>query len=168
MDPNHKYVIGDAYSYYGEKDYYIKNPSLTWLGIKIPDALNPDQNNDEAQKREALGGAVLAISLNELGELFTVGTSATKGLSVIGPRSTYRLFAKQIGARFLDVSDEAWTWAKNEKFLAGIVKRGDDVIFSGKFDPARLDPNSVLAQEIKYLVEHGYKWTSDFSKLVKQ
>ena len=56
---------------------------------------------------------------------------------------------------------------ENVKFLQGVVKRGDDVIFSGKYNPARLDPNSVLAQEIRYLIRHGYKWTSDYSKLVK-
>jgi RHS repeat-associated protein len=93
---------------------------------------------------------------------------AAKGVSVIGPRATYREFAKSIGAKFLNVTDDAWTWAKNEKFLAGVVKRGDDVIFAGKFNPAKLDPNSVLAREIKYLTERGYKWTDDFSRLIKK
>ena len=67
----------------------------------------------------------------------------------------------------MNVTDKAWTWAKNEKFLAGVVERGDDVIFAGKFNPAKLDPNSVLAREIKYLLDSGYKWTKDFSKLTK-
>jgi hypothetical protein len=40
---------------------------------------------------------------------------------------------------------------KNVKFLQGVVKRGDDVIFFGKYNPARLDPSSVLGQEIRYL-----------------
>jgi len=93
---------------------------------------------------------------------------AAKEISVIGPRATYREFAKKIGANFLDVTDEAWTMRKNVTFLQGVVKRGDDVIFSGKYNPARLDPSSVLAQEIRYLQRHGYSWTNDFSKLIKQ
>ncbi len=168
MDPNVKYIIGSSYRYYGKRDYYIKNPVVYWLGIKISDPKNPDQNNAEAEKRNAGGEAALLLALDGLGELFEVGNAARKGVSVIGPRATYRQFARQIGARYLDVADEAWTWAKNEKFLAGVVARGDDVIFAGKFNPAQLNPESTLAKEIEYLIERGYKWTADFSKLVKQ
>ena len=99
----------------------------------------------------------------------TGGTSkAAKGISVIGPRATYRQFAEKIGANFLDVTDKAWSWAKNEKFLAGIVKRGDDVVFAGKFNPNRLKQGTPLADEINYLIEHGYQWADDFSKLIKK
>ncbi len=93
---------------------------------------------------------------------------AIRGVAVIGPRATYRQFAKNIGARYLTVIDEAWSWSKNRRFLAGVVRRGDDVIFGGKFDPAALDLKSVLAREIKYLTERGYEWTDDFSKLIKK
>ncbi|MDM8178155.1 hypothetical protein QT327_27985, partial [Olivibacter sp. 47] len=94
--------------------------------------------------------------------------NAAKGISVIGPRANYREFAKKIGANFLDVTDDAWTMRKNVEFLQGVVKRGDDVIFSGQYNPARLDPNSVLAQEIRYLQKNGYSWTDDFSRMVKK
>ncbi|GAA4314336.1 hypothetical protein [Compostibacter hankyongensis] len=93
---------------------------------------------------------------------------AVKEVSVIGPRATYREFAKKIGTNFLDVTDEAWMMRKNVEFLQGVVKRGDDVIFSGKFNPAKLDPKSVLAQEIRYLQRHGYSWTDDFSRMIKK
>jgi hypothetical protein len=56
-----------------------------------------------------------------------------------------------MGANFLNVTDDAWTMRKNVKFLQDVVKRGDDVIFAGKYNPAKLDPSSVLAQEIRYL-----------------
>ena len=92
--------------------------------------------------------------------------SVEKGVSVIGPRATYRQFAEELGANYLKVSDDAWTWSKNEKFLEGVVKRGDDVIFAGKFDPDFLDKTSVLAKEINYLERKGYQWTSNFSKMV--
>jgi RHS repeat-associated protein len=91
-----------------------------------------------------------------------------KGTSVIGPRATYRQFAKDRGANFLDVTDKAWTKEKNIEFLEGVVRRGDDVVFAGKYDPARLDPTSMLAYEIKYLIDRGYRWTADFSRLIKQ
>jgi RHS repeat-associated protein len=91
-----------------------------------------------------------------------------KGVSVIGPKATYREFAKKIGANFLDVIDEAWSMRKNVQFLQGVVKRGDDVIFAGR--RATLDPNSVLAQEIRYLERHGYSWIEDiyFSRMIKK
>jgi hypothetical protein len=94
--------------------------------------------------------------------------SKAKNISVIGPRATYRQFAQEIGAHYLKVTDKAWTWAKNQKFLEGIVKRGDDVVFAGKFNPKYLDPKSVLAKEINFLKDHGYKWTKDFVKMIKE
>ena len=100
-----------------------------------------------------------------LGSLFRLG--ATKSVAVIGPRATYREFAKSMGANFLNVTDDAWTWQKNLKFLNGVISRGDDVIFAGKFNPAKLDASSVLAREINYLIQNGYKWTDDFTKLIK-
>ncbi len=110
-----------------------------------------------------VGGKVMARVVSKV-----LPRVAAKGVSVIGPRATYRETAKKIGANFLDVTDEAWTMRKNVEFLQGVVKRGDDVIFSGKFNPAKLDPNSVLGQEIRYLQRHGYSWTDDFSKMIKK
>ena len=94
--------------------------------------------------------------------------AVSRGVSVIGPRSNYREFAKKIGANYLNVTDDAWTMRKNVEFLQGVVKRGDDVIFSGTYNPAKLDPRSVLAQEIRYLQRHGYSWNKDFTRLIKQ
>jgi RHS repeat-associated protein len=103
------------------------------------------------------------------GELLKgAGKAVAKGMSVIGPRNVYREFAKKMGANFLNVTDEAWTWAKNEKYLAGIVKRGDDVIFAGKFDINKFNPNTSLGREIQYLQRHGYSWNSDFTRLIKK
>lgn len=95
-------------------------------------------------------------------------SASPKGISVIGPRATYRQFAKKVGASFLDVTDAEWTMRKNVSFLQSVVMRGDDVLFAGKYNPLKLDPKSVLAQEIRYLQRHGYSWTSDFTKLVKK
>ncbi len=86
---------------------------------------------------------------------------SSKGLSVIGPRNNYREFAKSKGAHFLDVKDEDWSQKKNLKYLKGVVSRKDDVIFSCDYDPAKLDPNSVLAWEINYLETHGYEYVGN-------
>jgi hypothetical protein len=91
----------------------------------------------------------------------------TQNISVIGPRDTYREFAQEIGANYLNVTDAEWTWQANLEFLQGIVQRGDDVIFAGRFNPRLLDPNSTLGKEIQFLEENGYKWTEDFTKLIK-
>ena len=93
-----------------------------------------------------------------------------KGVTVIGPRNTYRQYAKQIGAKCLNVTNEAYTWRKNRRFLRGVVDRGEDVVFAGKFDPARLEAggDSPLRREIRYLIKRGYEWTEDYSRLVKK
>ncbi len=105
---------------------------------------------------------------NAASKLISIFLPASKEVSVIGPRSTYREFDKKIGANFLNVTDDAWSMRKNVKFLQGVVKRGDDVVFSGKYNPKLLDPNSVLAQEIRYLKRHGYLWNKDLTKLIKK
>lgn len=101
-------------------------------------------------------------------QVIASGTQTARGVSVIGPRSIYREFAKKIGANFLNVTDEAWSMRKNVEYLQGVVKRGDDVIFAGKYNPKLLDPKSVLAQEIRYLQRHGYSWTDDLTRLIKK
>lgn len=118
------------------------------------------------------GGLSRVLSKEKVGSdgevLGAVASVAARGVSVIGPRATYREFAKKMGANFLNVTDDAWTMRKNVKFLQDVVKRGDDVIFAGKYNPAKLDPSSVLAQEIRYLQRHGYSWNKDFTRLIKQ
>jgi hypothetical protein len=140
---------------------------------------NETELEETIEDRDLLNGLISEIKkgfglLNEsLATLMTLPVSGgevtiAKGISVIGPRATYRQFAKEIGAKYLNVTNKAWTWPKNEKFLAGVVKRGDDVLFAGKFNPKKLDPTSTLAREINYLIDNGYKWTSDFVKLIKK
>jgi len=107
---------------------------------------------------------------NEAKGCFTrEAAQVAKGESVIGPRNTYRQFAKEKGAHFLDVTDDAWTWELNKKYLDEVIARGDDVLFAGKFNPELLasHPESALAKEIEYLTSHGYKWTVDLLKLTK-
>jgi hypothetical protein len=89
-----------------------------------------------------------------------------KGISVIGPRDTYAAFAEKVGANYLDPT--GWSQAKNDAFISGVIERGDDVFFAGKFDPSKLDPGSVLAGEIQQLIDAGYKWVDNFSKLIKE
>jgi RHS repeat-associated protein len=132
-------------------------------GVRFLAALG-DGNRDQITEQGIKVGLV-AIGSIGFGKIF--GTTA-KGISVIGPRSIYREFAKKIGANFLDVTDEAWTMRKNVGFLQGVVKRGDDVIFSGKYNPDLLNAKSVLAQEIRYLQRHGYSWSDDFTRLIKK
>lgn len=111
--------------------------------------------------------AVMTL-LDGLGDIFEGATAAKKGISVIGPRDTYREFAKKIGEKFLDIVQDDYSWIKNLTFLEGVVERGDDVVFAGKFIPKLLDPTSYLAKEINYLKAHGYEWVSDFSKMVRK
>jgi RHS repeat-associated protein len=122
------------------------------------------------QKLLGLGRSIVAKLTGRAAEGAAVkaGVSvAEKGISVIGPRANYRQYAQGIGANYLNVSDKAWTWAKNKQFLKGIIKRGDDVVFAGKFDPTKLNPNSTLAREINYLIKRGYQWNDDFTRLIR-
>jgi hypothetical protein len=92
--------------------------------------------------------------------------TAKNGISVIGPRDTYVAFAQKVGANYLNPT--GWSQAKNDAFIQDVIERGDDVFFAGKFDPSQLNPGSVLAGEIRQLIDAGYKWVDDFSKLIKE
>jgi RHS repeat-associated protein len=170
MDPNVTYHIGGGYKYYNKKDYYEKHPVTYVFPIGKCEICDPnyDQNNIVSAGQEVMGTTLLTILTDGVGEGAEVAATAEKGISVIGPREVYREFAKKIGAHFLDIADKDWSWTKNLEFLKGIVSRGDDVVFAGKFDPAKLTEGTPLAEEIKYLAEHGYKWTTDFTKMVKK
>ncbi|QYJ68235.1 RHS repeat domain-containing protein [Flavobacterium litorale] len=182
------YMIMDEGGKYATEIFQGKEAGLDMhkAGIKLDDinygynTLDVVENaavdfwtSDEYRTKSARETAVSYVTSLIPFEGMVVGMLAqtgklARGLSVIGPRANYREFAKKIGANFLDVTDDAWTMRKNIEFLQGVVKRGDDVIFSGKYNPARLDPSSVLAQEIRYLQRHGYSWDKNFTKLVKQ
>jgi hypothetical protein len=125
------------------------------------------QGNVVAAGQSVMGETMLIVLTDGIGEIRAGGAAAEETLSVIGPRATYREFAKKIGAQFLDVTNEEWSRPKNLEYLKGVVKRGGDVIFAGKYDAKVLDPKSVLADEIKYLLKNGYKWSSDFTRLIK-
>ena len=48
----------------------------------------------------------------------------------------------------------------------GVVERGDNVVFSGKYNPLKLDRSSMLGWEIRYLENNGYVWNSNYTKLI--
>lgn len=79
MDPGQTYKIGGTYHYYGNRDYYDRYPLMSWLGLPTvnPNDPNPDQNNDIAVKKNALGDAILAIFLNEFTEIFASESGAS-------------------------------------------------------------------------------------------
>ena len=147
-----------------------------WVDFQnqIPEVLS--NGNTPSYQSPRYSGAITPMGFDSpffvpslaFGALSLAARSAVRGVSVIGPRATYRQFAKRIGANYLNVTDEAWTMQKNMNFLSGVVKREDNVIFAGKFNPTKLNPKSVLAKEIYYLQKNGYKWTDNYSKLIKQ
>jgi len=131
MDPNKKYTIGGSYSYYGKDDYYVKHPVADWWGMKIPDPMNPDQNNDEAAKRNVAGETLLAVLLDGIGDLFEGSIVAKTGLKPLGLGSTGRTVANnlieqmamknimenpQLGRRIIEnLADARWQgWTKME------------------------------------------------------
>jgi len=63
MDPDTKYSIGDAYTYYGKDDHYGRYPLAHWMlgNVPNPHDPNPDQNNDVSSNREVLGSALLLV-----------------------------------------------------------------------------------------------------------
>ena len=145
--------------YYMHKEDVDKAVEADQLGAIQPDNVLMDT----VMTFKALKGVVAALK----GLSGMADDAVAVGKSVIGPRATYRQFAKAMGANFLDVTDAEWSWPKNLEYLKGIVSRGDDAIFAGKYNPKLLDPKSVLAKEINYLSKNGYEWVEDFSKMVK-
>jgi RHS repeat-associated protein len=114
---------------------------------------------------ETIAGAMVGYD----GPSLNPSNAVAKGLAVIGPKETYVEFGKKVGAKVFQLAaGESYSWAKNQKWLDSIIEGGYDVVFAGTFNPRLFDPTSPLGKEILYLLDHGYKWTPDFSRLVKQ
>jgi hypothetical protein len=123
MDPNETYKIGSSYRPYSKKDYYDIHPIVYVWGMKTdnPDHRdpNPDQNNLEAAKKEALGSAITTVLLCEFSEILAADaeTAAT--------------------ANAIRASEEAERFAmmSREKLLSDYVNRYSKIIdnfFKGK------------------------------------
>ena len=117
--------------------------------------------------QERLGGQLIS-TLVMLSSGFIGNGGSEEGLSAIGPRATYRQYAKKIGANYLNVTDEEWTFCKNYNFIKGAAERGDKIAFPGKFNSLELDRGSMLGWEIRYFENNGYVWNSNFTKLIKK
>jgi RHS repeat-associated protein len=81
--------------------------------------------------------------------------------------------AAEMGYNSFQISDDVWKamseaerWAANSKFLADVVARGDEIIFSHKVK-AISGEVGVFRKELEYLSEQGYKLASDGLGMVK-
>jgi hypothetical protein len=97
----------------------------------------------------------------------------TSGITVLGPRDSFRKVANQIGARYFDVPDHIWAKMTpverelaNGKFLDRTISRGDRILLSAPFDPTK--PPGGFAWEIDYMVgRKGFKISADGMELLR-
>ena len=96
-----------------------------------------------------------------------LGKSGYKGVQ------GYEKVAAEMGYNSFQVSDDVWRamseterWAANSKFLAEVVARGDEIIFSKRV-AAISGETGFFRKELEYLVEQGYQLAADGLGMIK-
>ncbi len=97
----------------------------------------------------------------------------TRDQTVLGHYPDYIKLADKLGARKFSIPEKIWNkmteaerWEANKKFLDRAIFRGDDVILSNPAQTTRL--GSAFANEIKYLLQNGYKVVEKGWKLTRK
>ncbi len=65
---------------------------------------------------------------------------------------------------FWDKMIKGEQWAANQKFFDRAIAKGSEFILATPLDKIR--PGSFFEKEINYLLKHGYKFTTDLTKLI--
>lgn len=61
---------------------------------------------------------------------------------------------------------KAEQWTANQKFLDRMIARGDDIVLSNPVKNIN-DVSGAFRQELNYLIEKGFKLSSDGTKMVR-
>ena len=98
-------------------------------------------------------------------------TSAGVADRVIGHHPQYLQVAEAIGAKYFNIPSAQWNamsesarWAANKGFLDQGIKEGAEFVLATRRTDIR--SGSILAREVKYLLEQGYQWAADKLSLV--
>ncbi|MET0465389.1 MAG: RHS repeat-associated core domain-containing protein [Chitinophagaceae bacterium] len=113
------------------------------------------------------------IGVGVAGRLALAATKITsKGTTVLGHYPDYVNLANELGARRFQIPTEIWNkmtkseqWAANQKFLDRMIARADNIRLATPLEKVR--PNTFYEQELKYLLDKGYKLSPDGLWLTK-
>lgn len=96
-----------------------------------------------------------------------------KETRVIGHYPEYIEKSKELGTKPYSIPDNVWNkmtkeeqWAANQKFLDRAIAKDAEFVLATPLDKVR--PGSYLQKEIEYLLSHGYKLSTDGTKLIKK
>src|SRR5262249_31224313 len=96
---------------------------------------------------------------------------AATATAVIGHYPAYIELADKLGARAFTVPPEIWAkmtfaeqWAANQKFLDRAIAAGATFVLATAKNDIR--SGSWLAREVEYLLQHGYEWNADATRLI--
>jgi hypothetical protein len=106
------------------------------------------------------------------GGYVTAYKGARRGIRVIGHFPDYVNVAKSIpGAKYFSIPTALWNklgsvkgWALNRKFLDRGIRLGDEFILATPI--ATMRKKSAYRDEIVYLLQHGYDFNWDYTKLI--
>jgi len=97
--------------------------------------------------------------------------AADIGRSVLGHYPEYVKLSNKIGARRFQIPGHIWDkmtdaerWAANRRFLDRMIRRGDNIFLATP--PGKVRPGSWFEKELKYLLNRGYRISSDGSRLI--
>jgi RHS repeat-associated protein len=165
------FASGDPVNY---SDPFGLSTCFIWSNQNSPDCVADKANIASCQAGgpcRTLGGSPFGAISGPLGEETATAEAATATARVIGSFPEYVDAGKALGAKIFSVPKAIWDKmsaaereAANVKFLARGVQEGAEFIVKAKNGLIRA--GSDLEKEVGYLLEKGYSWAKDGSRLV--
>lgn len=153
---------------------HIDGPTIQGLHAgKLPRA--PAEQGIEDRTSDLLD--VIMVATPGIGELGTAAREvpevAPPVLRVIGHHPEYVELGAKLHAKIFNIENsEIWKrlvesgqdWAANQRFLdRGIRAKADFLLATAR---SAVREGSTLEHEINYLLDHGYRWSSDMKRLI--
>ena len=95
------------------------------------------------------------------------------GTSVLGKFPDYMKLSGELGAKRFSIPTDIWNkmskaeqWGANRKFLDRMISRGDDIVLSNRVKNID-DVSGAFRQELDYLINKGFRISSDGLRMVK-
>ena len=156
---------------------YVKHGEVRWQNVAAGAAIGGviGLTGGAAAAVLTTGSVTASTTLVGIGAAKIAGGATAAGTAavtrVIGSYPEYVAKAQQVGAKFFQIPTNVWNqmtkaeqWAANQKFLDRAISQGGHFILESSKKVSEYGP--YLQKEIKYLLENGYKFVENGTKLI--
>jgi hypothetical protein len=146
------------------------------MGSGLAAATGSEYGTRQAAVDAALGAVCIGAIAKGI-QVWRAGRAAARAARavdrVIGHHPAYLQVGEAIGAKTFNIASDVWEamspaaqWAANRQFLDDGIAAGAEFVMATRRSEIRA--GSALAQEVRYLLDSGYKWAENGLSLIKK